>query len=132
MNKRYEELIEPKKFKAGSIEYHVGKIPAFYAQRILLKSGSALKDFDLNKIPEDVILEILSHVAIINDNGEPVVLDNIDIINILLGSKTKELIEIELKAVEVNFGFFFDGSLRGIFDPLMKMVLEASAEMKED
>jgi hypothetical protein len=128
MNKRYEELIEPKKFKAGSVEYHVGKIPAFYAQRILLKSGAALKDFALDKIPEDVILDILSNVAVINDNGEPVVLDDIDVINVLLGDKTKELIEIELKAVEVNFGFFFDGSLREIFEPLMKIIMEATKQ----
>lgn len=127
MNKRYEELIEPKKFKSGNVEYHVGKIPAFYAQRILLKSGAALRDFALDKIPEDVILDILSNVAVINDNGEPVVLDDIDVINILLGDKTKELIEIELKAVEVNFGFFFDGSLREIFDPLMKIIMEATS-----
>jgi hypothetical protein len=128
MNKRYEELIETKKFKAGNVEYHVGKIPAFYAQRILLKSGAALRDFALDKIPEDVILDILSNVAVINDNGEPVVLDDIDVINILLGDKTKELIEIELKAVEVNFGFFFDGSLREIFDPLMKIIMEATKQ----
>lgn len=127
MAKKFEELIEPKKFTTGDIEYHVGKIPAFYAQRILLKAGAALKDFDLAKLPEDVILEILSHVAIINSNGSPVILDDIDVINVLLGSNTDALIEIELKAIEENFRFFFDGSLREAFKPLMELMLAESA-----
>lgn len=127
MAKVFEQLIEPKKFMAGDIEYHVGKIPAFYAQRILLKAGSALKDFDIARLPEDVITDILSYVAVVNTNGNPVVLDDIDVVNVLLGSKTKELIEIELKAIEVNFDFFFDGSLRTVFEPLMRMMLAENA-----
>lgn len=123
MAKVYEQLIEPIKFKTGDIEYHVGKIPAFYAQRILLKAGGVIKDFNFAELPEDVLLELLSYVAIVNDSGVPIVLDGEEIINVLLGSKTKELIEIELKVVEVNFDFFFNGSLQKTFEPLIRMMV---------
>ena len=69
MAKKFESLTEPKKFKYNDLTYHVGKIPVFYAQRILLASGDALKDLNLSLVPESVILELLSYVAVENENG---------------------------------------------------------------
>ena len=120
---KFEELIEPKKFNIDNIEYYVGKIPAFYAQRILLKSGDALREFDMTKLPEEVITNILSYTAVVNGYGEPITLENLETVNLLLGHNTKALIAIEMQAITENFGFFLDGDLREIFEPIMKRMM---------
>ncbi len=120
---QFEELIDPKKFNIDDIEYYVGKIPAFYAQRILLKSGDALKDFDMTKLPEEVITDILKYTAVVNGHGEPITLDNLETVNLLLGHNTKALIAIEMRAITENFGFFLDGDLREIFEPIVRRMM---------
>lgn len=120
---KFEELIDPKKFNIDDIEYYVGKIPAFYAQRILLRSGDALKEFDMTKLPEDVITDILSYTAVVNRHGEPITLDCPETVNFLLGNNTKALIAIEMRAITENFGFFLDGDLREIFEPIVKRMM---------
>lgn len=121
MAKKFEQLIKPVEFKIGSKKFYTSTIPAFYAQRIMLNAGEALANLDVSKIPESTILEILSYSAFENENGIPVVLDGIEIINQCVESP-KELIELEMKVIEENFGFFFDGSLREVFQPLLKLI----------
>lgn len=123
MAKTYEAMLEPKKFTAkdGTV-YHVGHIPCFYAQRMLMESGDALTSFNLSKIPQSVLLDLLANVAIECENGNKIVLADENTIETLLGTKTKTLIEIELKVIEENFGFFLDGSLREVFQPLMDRI----------
>ena len=87
----------------------------------MLASGDALSGLNMAKLPESVLMELLSYCAVRNPNGEWTVLENIDIVNLLVKS-TVDLVEIELKAVEYNFGFFFDGSLQKVFEPLMKLI----------
>ena len=121
MAKEFDKLLEPEKFKYNDMEFYVAKIPVFYAQRLLLASGEALKELDVSKLPESVILELLSYTAVVNPQGNPVVLDNIDIINLLVKTPSA-LLAIEEKVIEVNFGFFFDGSLHEVFQPLVELI----------
>lgn len=121
MAKVFEKLKDPKEVKIGNLTCYVSKIPAFYAQRILLASGSALTTLDMTKLPESVILELLSYTAVENANGGKVVLDGIEMIDVMV-QNPRDLIELELKAVEYNFSFFFDGSLREVFDPLVELL----------
>ena len=123
--KSYDELQEPKEFKVGNLSCAVGKIPAFYAQRIILAAGGALSDMDMTKLPESVILELLSYCAVKNPAGEYKVLDDLGVVNLLIDSP-KDLIAIEIKAVEYNFGFFLDGSLREVFAPLIEQVRKSA------
>lgn len=102
--KTFDELKEPKKIKIGNLSCAVGKIPAFYAQRIILAAGAALSDMDMSKLPESVILELLSYCAVQNPSGEFVVLDDVEVVNLLVDSP-KDLIELELNAVQHNFSF---------------------------
>lgn len=120
---KFEELREPKKFTIGNVEYYIAKIPAYYAQRLLIKSGEALKSFDVSKIPDDVLKELLSYTAVVNSKGDPIVLEDIETVNLLLGGDTKSLIAIEMQAIQENFGFFLDGGLREIFDPIVKRMI---------
>ena len=123
--KSFDELKEPKKIKIGNLSCAIGKIPAFYAQRIILAAGSALSDMDMSKLPESVILELLSYCAVQNPSGEFVVLDDVEVVNLLVDSP-KDLIELELNAVQHNFGFFLDGSLREVFEPLIEQVRKSA------
>lgn len=120
---KFEELKEPKKFTIGNVEYYIAKIPAYYAQRLLIRSGEALKSFDVSKIPDDVLKELLSYTAVVNSKGDPIVLEDIETVNLLLGGDTKSLIAIEMQAIQENFGFFLDGGLREIFDPIVKRMI---------
>lgn len=121
MAKVFEKLKDPKEEKIGNLTCYVSKIPAFYAQRILLAGGAALSTLDMTKLPESVILELLSYTAVENANGGKVVLDGIEMVNVMI-ENPKDLIALELKLVEYNFGFFFDGSLREVFDPLAELI----------
>lgn len=121
MAKVFEKLKDPKEEKIGDLTCYVSKIPAFYAQRILLAGGEALTTLDMTKMPESVILELLSYTAVENANGGKVVLDGIEMVNVMI-ENPKDLIALELKLVEYNFGFFFDGSLREVFDPLAELI----------
>ena len=132
--KKFDDLKNVREVKIGKPGhekvFYVSTIPAFYAQRILLAAGPALADLDLSKLPEWVLLEILSYCAFQNENGVPVMLDGIDMVNMCVPDP-RDLIALELKAVEENFGFFFDGSLRELFQPLLEKILEKQAEDEE-
>lgn len=104
--KSYDDLKEPKEVTIGKLSCAVSKIPAFYAQRIILAAGSALSDMDMTKLPESVLLELLSYCAVKNPSGEYKVLDDLGVVNLLIDSP-KDLIALEIKAVEYNFGFFW-------------------------
>lgn len=121
MSKSFDQLKNPREFKSGKQRFFVSTIPAFYAQRILLKSGEAMANLDLSKLPEEVVLEILSYTACENENGVKIVLDDIDIVNQMV-SDPKSLIALEIEEVKENFGFFFDGSLRDVFQPLVNLI----------
>ena len=61
------------------------------------------------------------------ENGVKVVLDDIDVINQLV-SDPKSLIALEIEEVKENFGFFFDGSLREVFQPLVDLITQRGSE----
>lgn len=123
--KSFDELKDPKEYKIGNLTCAVSKIPAFYAQRIILAAGEAINDLNMSKIPEPVLLDLLSYCAVKNPSGEWIVLDDLGCINLLIANP-KDLIALELKAVEYNFGFFFDGSLREVFAPLVELIKKSA------
>lgn len=123
--KSFDELKDPKEYKIGNLTCAVSKIPAFYAQRIILAAGEAINDLNMAKIPEPVLLDLLSYCAVKNPSGEWIVLDDLGCINLLI-TNPKDLIALELKAVEYNFGFFFDGSLREVFAPLVELIKQSA------
>lgn len=127
MAKIFDKFKDPKSVTIGSLTAYVSKIPAFYAQRILLALGESLINLDASKIPEPVLLDLLSYTAIEREDGSKMVLEDIGIINELI-QDPKDLIELELKVLEYNFGFFFDGSLRKVFDPLIDLLKQSAGE----
>lgn len=114
--KTLQELINPKTFNlADGKRFYVGKIPAFEAQKIVLKCAPVLTGGNISALPQDTILELLSYCAIDNQSKEAIVLENEDLVNMLVPSPL-DLIKIELKSVEVNFGFLLDGSIGKVLE----------------
>ena len=127
MAKIFDKFKDPKSVTIGSLTAYVSKIPAFYAQRILLALGESLVDLDVSKIPEPVLLDLLSYTAIETEKGAKIVLEDVAIINELI-QDPKDLIELELRVLEYNFSFFFDGSLRKVFEPLLALLKQSAGE----
>ena len=113
-----KDLRNPEKVKIGEHTYVLSSIPAFQAQKILMKAVAALATGNIADIPPDVVLELLSYSAIINQNGAEVQFENEELIDMMVGDPM-ELIELESRMVEKNFGFFGDGRLRNALSRIM-------------
>jgi hypothetical protein len=122
---KFDKLKDPKQITIGELTCHVSKIPAFYAQRILLAGGEALATMNVAKLPEEVILALLEYTAVDNDNGGHIVLDSPEMVNEMIANP-KDLIALELQVIEYNFSFFFDGSLREVFAPLVELLKQSA------
>lgn len=112
-------LKNTEKVKIGEHTYVLSSIPAFQAQKLLMKAIGALASGNVADVPPDVMLELLSYAAIINQNGAEVQFENEELVDMMVGSPV-ELIELESRMVEKNFGFFGDGSIRSALSRLMK------------
>lgn len=113
-----KDLRNPEKVKIGEHTFVLSSIPAFQAQKLLMKVVGALSNGNVADIPPDVVLELLSYAAIINKNGAEVQLENEELIDMMVGDPM-ELIELESRMVEKNFGFFGDGRLKNALSRLM-------------
>ena len=114
-----KELLHPEKVKIGQHTYVISTIPAFHAQKILMSCVGAFANGGISGIPPDTILEILSYSAVINQNGAEVVLENEGLVEMMVGD-LMELIELETRMVEKNFGFLGDGRLKDVLSRLLR------------
>ena len=103
-----KELLNKETVNIGDGTFVISSIPAFTAQKILLKAYGAISSGSVANLPSDVILELLSYTAAINKNGAEVQLRNEELVEMMVGSPL-DLIELESRMVEKNFGFFGDG-----------------------
>lgn len=105
-----KNLRNTERVKIGEHTYVLSSIPAFHAQKIMMQAFGAISGGNLASLPPDVILELLSYSAIINQHGAEVQLENEQLIEMMIGDPM-ELIELETRMVEKNFGFLGDGRL---------------------
>ena len=123
-------LRNPEKVKIGDHTYVLSSIPAFHAQKILMSAVGAFASGSIASIPPETILEILSYAAVINQNGAEVQLENEELVEMMVGD-TMELIELETKMVEKNFGFLGDGRLRDVLSRLLRTMGGSASEGQE-
>ena len=118
-----KELRNPEKVRIGDNTYVISTIPAFTAQKILMKAFGAIAEGSIASLPPEVILDLLSYSAAINKNGAEVQLNNEELVEMMVGSPM-ELIELETRMVEKNFSFLGDGRLN---DALSRMTKSLTA-----
>ena len=121
MTKAVNKLNEPEEVKVeGSEEtFFISKIPATVSQDILLGAMSAITDKDISKLPKDTRNKLMAYVSVkMGDAGveESIVLDSDNAINAHCNIFT--LIQLELKMIEKNYDFLFDGSLPKVLGTL--------------
>lgn len=98
--------------------YFISAIPAWKAERLMLKGLTALSAMDISKLPDDFLWELLSYCGIKNEATNT----EIQFVNeqVLDGYVIDPMVLIELQArmVEKNFGFFSDGRLTRVMTRL--------------
>ena len=125
-----KDLRNPERVKIGKNTYVISSIPAFHAQKILMQAFGAISEGNIANLPTDVILELLSYSAIINQNGAEVQLENEQLIEMMVGDPM-ELIELEASMVEKNFGFLGDGRLNAALSRMTSALTGSKASATE-
>ena len=121
MNKAGNRLKEPEEVKVVGCDetFFVSTIPATVAQDLLLGAMGAITSKDVSKLPPDTRKKLMSYVS--KKMGdlpveESILLDNDTAIDTYCSTFT--LIQLELKEIERNFGFLFDGSLQKMLETM--------------
>lgn len=108
-----DQFLDPKEVTVGGKVYKISRIPALKAHGIysrIIRSVGDLGKLGMTMLPEDITRELFGYCAAKNEAGGWTVLDTEDSINSFL-PKLIDLIDLQLKMVEENFGFFNDGRL---------------------
>ena len=115
----------------GKNKYVISSLPAIAAQKLLLKAFGAFQKGSISDLPDDLLMELVSYSAIINENGAEVQLMNEQIIDMMIADPT-DLMELEARMVEKNFGFLADGRLQKILERLGKTLGQAQQPVSPD
>ena len=108
-----EQFLDAKEVTVGDKTYKISRIPALKAHGIysrIVRSVGDLGKLGMTMLPEDITRELFGFCAAKNEAGGWTVLDTEDSINTYL-PRLIDLIALQLKMVEENFGFFEDGRL---------------------
>lgn len=89
-------------------KYFVSSIPAVQAQKIFLTGMSIFQSKNLAMLPQALTDEILSYCGTYNETGAEVQFINPDVVNMMVKDMFV-LLKLEVKMVEKNFSFLFDG-----------------------
>lgn len=109
---KYENFIAPETIESHGRKYVISQIPALRAQSLLGQFAKA-SDGDLSAVPQSAILDLLSHVAVLLPNGEPIVLAGENYVAEHIPDLAT-LLDIEMAMLRKNFGFLADGGLPGL------------------
>lgn len=108
----------------GQNKYVLSSLPAFTAQKMLIQAFDAFQKGSIAALPDNILMELVSWTAIINANGAEVQLMNEDIVNTMIADPY-ELMDLEARMVEKNFGFLADGKLQKVLERLGKALTKS-------
>lgn len=103
-----KKLIEKEDIEIQGKKYFVSAIPAVQAQKIFLTGMSIFQSKNLAMLPQALTDEILSYCGTYNEAGGEVQFVNPDVVNMMVRDMFV-LLKLEVKMVEKNFSFLFDG-----------------------
>ena len=105
-------------------KYFIGRMPALKAERLLIKSIGAISAGGFSALPEEALTELLAFAGGYNSQGGEVRFENEDIIE-MLDIPLEDLIEIQARLVEKNFGFFANGGINRVLERLTSTFTKA-------
>lgn len=103
-----KNLVEKEDIEIQGKKYFVSSIPAIQAQKIFLTGMSIFQSKNLAMLPQALTDEILSYCGTYNESGAEVQFINPDVVNMMVKDMFV-LLKLEVKMVEKNFSFLFDG-----------------------
>lgn len=115
------------KIEVNGTNYFVKKMPALAAERLLLKSIGAITQGGLSAFPPEALTELLTYAGGYNANGGEVPFADEETVD-MLGVPLEDIIEIQAKVIEVNFGFFAGGGINRLVERLTSIFVKAKPE----
>lgn len=113
-------------------KYFVKKMPALAAERLLLKSIGAITQGGLSAFPPEALTELMTYAGGYKDNDGKVELPFADEETIdMLGIPLEDVIEIQAKVIELNFGFFANGGINRLVERLTSIFTKANPGPQE-
>lgn len=117
------KFIDPEEvqFEGEEDTFYISKIPAFYAQEIFMSAATAFQRKDAGSLPRETVLKLLSYTALkMDDEGvkSAVCLDNPVAVNTYVKDPFT-LLALEMKMIEKNYSFLFDGRLQKVLEPML-------------
>lgn len=117
------------KIEVNGTNYFVKKMPALAAERLLLKSIGAITQGGLSAFPPEALTELLTYAGGYKDSDCKVEVPFADEETIeMLGVPLEDIIEIQAKVIEVNFGFFAGGGINRLVERLTSIFVKAKPE----
>lgn len=113
-------LIAKKDITIGDKKYFVSKMPAFEAQKMLLKAFGAFASGSVADIPPELLIELLSYAGAYNAANTEVQFIDEEVLGMMV-TDPMDLMEIEVQLVEYNFGFLASGRITDIMERLGKV-----------
>lgn len=115
----YEKFLDPEEVEINGVKFTLSRIPAVQAQQVygeLVKASDGVGDIGMTFLPQNVSRTILSYAAFY-DVDSWAVLDTEIVVNNAFRS-LDTLLKLEVAMIRKNFGFLFDGGLRGLLEAL--------------
>lgn len=112
------KFIDPEEVEVQGEKFILSKIPAYTSQDIFLSATQAFQTKDMSQLPQDVVSRLMSYVAKKMGDGsvnDAVCLDCENAINAYC-KDVFMLMELEVRMVEKNYGFLFDGRLQSLLE----------------
>lgn len=110
-------FIDPEQVEIDGEKFWISKIPAFNAQEIFMSAIQAFQMKDASSLPKGTMLKLMSYVAVPgadeNDYHVGIPLETEASINVNV-KDVFTLLQVEVKMIEKNYGFLFDGRLQEV------------------
>ena len=116
------KLVDPELVTVDGSEnrFFISKIPAYASQEILLGALSAIQSKDVSQLPQGTVDKLMSYVSCQmgdSDCDESILLNTKNTIDAYCDD-VYVLVQLELKMIERNYGFLFDGRLQKALEAL--------------
>lgn len=111
-----QDFIQPEEKEIRGKVYLLSHIPALPAQKIyadIIKASAGYGDIGMTMLPRDITMALMKYCAVKAEDGGWFPIEREEDVNIHFPNLI-DLIAVQLKLIDLNFGFLTDGSLRDL------------------